>query len=139
MKYLLTALICLFLLVCVPNATAENGRTWPVQEQVRTWSAGDLIAVGVICKDEDTILEIVNADVLDEQLVLMVMNNLIVTNMCISFPRPMMFLVQKALVQYTDHKGIKSLVLAVGNGDNDFLGWALANGRFVEKTRGMRI
>ena len=40
-----------------------------------TWSAGDLIAVGVICKDEDTILEIVNADVLDEQLVLMVMNN----------------------------------------------------------------
>jgi hypothetical protein len=51
----------------------------------------------------------------------------------------MMFLVQNALVQYTDHKGIKSLALAVGNADNDFLGWALANGKFVEKTRDIGI
>ena len=139
MKYLLTSLICLFLLVCVPNATAENGRTWPVQEQVQTWSAGDIIQVGVLCKNEDTILEIVNADIKSEKDVLLQINESLIEGVCVTFPMPTMFIVIKALVHYKDHIERESVVLGVANADRNFLGWTLANGKFVEKIKGQII
>ena len=130
MKYLLTALICLLLLVCVPNATAENSRTW---------SAGDLIAVGLICKDEDTILEIVNADIKSEKDALLQMNESLMKGVCIGFPMPAMFLVIKALVHYKDHRGRASVVLGIGNADRAFVGWALGHGEYVKSKKGNSI
>jgi hypothetical protein len=123
MKYLMIALISVFIsLVCVPSATADNSREW---------SAGDIIQVGVLCKDEDTILEIVNADIKSERDVLLQMNQSILKGVCISFSMPAMFIVIKALVHYKDHRKRESVVLGVGNADRDFVGWALANGKFV--------
>ena len=90
MKYLMIALLSVFIsLVCVNSAAAENSREW---------SDGDLIQVGVICKDEDTIIEIVNADIKSEREVLMQMNQSIVEGVCVAFPMPAMFIVIKALV-----------------------------------------
>ena len=131
MKFLLIALLSVFIsLVCVNSAAAENSREW---------SDGDLIQVGVICKDEDTIIEIVNADIKSEREVLMQMNQSIVEGVCVAFPMPAMFIVIKALVHYKDHVERESVVLGVGNADRNFLGWALANGKFVEKIKGQRI
>ena len=130
MKYLMTALICLCMLVLASNAAAEHPRVW---------EKGDIIQVGVLCKDEDTILEIVNADIKSEKDVLLQMNESIVETVCISFPMPVMFIVIKALVHYKDHRGRDSVVLGIGNGDRDFVGWALGNGKFVEKIKGQRI
>jgi len=130
MKYLLATLMSVFLLVCAPSAAAENNREW---------SNGDLIQVGVLCKDEDTILEIVNADIKSEKDVLLQMNESLIEGVCIGFPMPAMFIVIKALVHYKDHRGRDSVVLGIGNGDRDFVGWALGNGKFVEKIKGQRI
>ena len=125
------ALLSVFIsLVCVNSAAAENSREW---------SDGDLIQVGVICKDEDTIIEIVNADIKSEREVLMQMNQSIVEGVCVAFPMPAMFIVIKALVHYKDHVERESVVLGVGNADRNFLGWALANCKFVEKIKGQRI
>jgi hypothetical protein len=117
-------------LVCVNSAAAENSREW---------SVGDLIQVGVICKDEDTILEVVNADIKSEKDVLLQMNESIVETVCISFPMPVMFIVIKALVHYKDHRGRESVVLGVGNAERVFIGWALANGEFVKSKKGNSI
>ena len=127
MKYLMIALLSVFIsLVCVNSAAAENSREW---------SDGDLIQVGVICKDEDTIIEIVNADIKSEREVLMQMNQSIVEGVCVAFPMPAMFIVIKALVHYKDHVERESVVLGVGNADQDFLGWVLATGKFVSEKK----
>ena len=131
MKYLMIALLSVFIsLVCVNSAAAENSREW---------SVGDLIQVGVICKDEDTILEVVNADIKSERDVLMQMNESIVEGFCVGFPMPTMFIVLKALVHYKDHRGRESVVLGVGNGERVFFGWALANGEFVKNKKDISI
>ena len=126
MKYLMTALMSAFLLVCAPSVAADNSREW---------TAGDLISVGLVCKDEKSILEIVHADVKSEELVLMTMSQSIMMGVCISFEGSMRFLVQRALVHYKDHAGRASVVLGVGNADQDSLGWVLATGKFVSEKK----
>ena len=126
MKYLLATLMSVFLLVCAPSAVAYNDREW---------TAGDLISVGLVCKDEKSILEIVHADVKSEELVLMTMSQSIMMGVCITFEGAMRFLVQKALVHYKDHAGRASVVLGVGNADQDSLGWVLATGKFVSEKK----
>ena len=126
MKYLMTALMSAFLLVCAPSAVAYNDREW---------TAGDLISVGLVCRDEESILEIVQADVKSEELVVVTMNQSLMMGVCISFEGAMRFLVQKALVHYKDHAGRASIVLGVGNADQDFLGWVLATGKFVSEKK----
>ena len=126
MKYLLATLMSVFLLVCAPSAVAYNDREW---------TAGDLISVGLVCKDEKSILEIVHADVKSEELVLMTMSQSIMMGVCVTFEGAMRFLVQKALVHYKDHAGRASVVLGVGNADQDSLGWVLATGKFVSEKK----
>ena len=126
MKYLLATLMSVFLLVCAPSAVAYNDREW---------TAGDLISVGLVCKDEKSILEIVRADVTSEELVLMTMSQSIMMGVCVTFEGAMRFLVQKALVHYKDHAGRASVVLGVGNADQDSLGWVLATGKFVSEKK----
>ena len=130
MKYLMTAMICLCMLLCIPNAAAENRKKW---------SDGDIIQVGVLCKDEDTILEIVNSDIKSEKDALLQMNESLMKGVCIGFPMPAMFIVIKALVHYKDHRKRESVVLGVGNADRDFVGWALGNGKFVVSKKGNSI
>ena len=126
MKYLMTALMSAFLLVCAPSVAADNDREW---------SAGDLISVGLVCRDEESILKIVRADVTSEELVLMAMNQSIMMGVCVTFEGAMRFLVQKALVHYKDHAGRASIVLGIGNSNQDFLGWVLATGKFVSEKK----
>jgi len=130
MKYLMTAMICLCMLLCIPNAAAENRKKW---------SDGDIIQVGVLCKDEDTILEIVNADIKSEKDALLQMNESLMKGVCIGFPMPAMFLVIKALVHYKDHRGRPSVVLGIGNADRAFVGWALGHGEYVKSKKGNSI
>jgi len=130
MKYLMTALICLCMLVLASNAAAEHPRVW---------EKGDIIQVGVLCKDEDTILEIVNADIKSEKDALLQMNESLMKGVCIGFPMPAMFLVIKALVNYKDHRGRPSVVLGIGNADRAFVGWALGHGEYVKSKKGNSI
>ena len=73
----------------------------------REWTVGDLISVGLVC----------------------------MMGVCISFEGSMRFLVQRALVHYKDHAGRASVVLGVGNADQDSLGWVLATGKFVSEKK----
>ena len=130
MKYLMTALICLCMLLFIPNAAADVKKVW---------EKGDIIQVGVLCKDEDTILEIVNADIKSEKDALLQMNKSLMKGACIGFPMPAMFIVINALVHYKDHIGRPSVVLGIGNGNRDFVGWALGHGEYVKSKKGNSI
>ena len=99
------------------------------------WSKGDYVTALIVCRDEESILEIVQADVTSEELVLMTMSQSIMMGVCISFEGSMRFLVQRALVHYKDHAGRASVVLGVGNADQDSLGWVLATGKFVSEKK----
>jgi len=124
MRYLIAALVTLMVLACIPNAAAQE---WPAKKD---WYKGDIVATAVICKDEETILQVVNADMKSEEAVILTMNKLIRAEVCAGFPQPIMFLVDKALLHYKDHKDRPSVVLGVVNGDRKFLGWILVAGIF---------
>ena len=100
-----------------------------------TWGVGEPMAVQVICKDEDTIIDIVNADMKGESLVVFTINQKVMVQDCLAFPTPILFYVMGALVHYKDHLDRHSVALKLGNAAGDKLGWALAPGRFDKKNK----
>ena len=99
----------------------------------KIWKNGDIIASKVICKTEDAILELTNADMKGpESNVMVVITDLVENRQCTAFPFPLRFLVTKALVHYKDHKKIPSVILGVNAGNGDWVGWLIATGRYRE-------
>ena len=95
-----------------------------------TWGVGEPMAVQVICKDEDTIIDIVNADMKGESLVVFTINQKVMVQDCLAFPTPILFYVMGALLHYRDHLDRQSVVIRLGNKNGNQLGWALAPGKF---------
>ena len=94
------------------------------------WGVGEPIAVQVICRDEDTIIDIVNADIRAEQLVVLMINEKVSEGECIAFPAPLLFFVQDALLHYRDHIDRQSCALRVMNKRGIVMGYSLAPGKF---------
>jgi hypothetical protein len=93
------------------------------------------MSVNLICKDEETILDIVNSDMISFEHAMLEINHKISENVCIIPNRngsSFSVIVLEALVHYVDYKGDKNVVLSVKNMAGTFLGWVVGVGIFVE-------
>mgnify|MGYP004407185539 FL=1 len=125
MKFLLTATIILIGLMFPQIALSEH------EKKQKTWTDGDLITTRVLCKTEDAILELTNADMKGpETLVMMVIGTLVEDEQCVALPFPVTFKVTKSLVEYTDFSKRPSVVLGAVAQNGDWVGWILAAGTF---------
>ena len=95
-----------------------------------TWGVGEPIGVQALCADEDTMIDIVNADMKFEELVINTINLKVASGACLTFPSPMMLFVQDRFLSYKDHSDRHSVALKVMNGFGRFMGYCLAPGRF---------
>ena len=103
------------------------------EKRQKTWTNGDLITTRVLCKTEDAILELTNADMKGpETLVMMVIGTLVEDEQCTALPFPVTFKVTKSLVEYKDFSKHPSVVLGTVAQNGDWVGWVLAAGTFEE-------
>ena len=125
MKYLLMVAAILIGLMFPQIALSEH------EKRQKTWTNGDLITTRVLCKTEDAILELTNADMKGpETLVMMVIGTLVEDEQCVALPFPVTFKVTKSLVEYTDFSKRPSVVLGAVAQNGDWVGWILAAGTF---------
>jgi len=124
MKYLLTALIFMSLLICIPNAASADTS--------KVWMKGETIAIVTICKDEESILKIVKADTISEEEVLARMFALTRLNHCIGLPMPLPFYVRSLFIEYKDFEQRPSVVLSVAyvTEPDEHIGFVLAEGTY---------
>jgi len=123
MKYLMTALICLCMLLCIPNAAADANKVW---------EKGATIVTSYVCKDENTIMKVVEADIKSEEEVLAIMYALSKLKYCVGLPTPLPFYVLDLLVEYKDFKKVNTVVLSVARATkpDTHLGYVLAEGTY---------
>ena len=123
MKYLTAALISVFLLVCIPNAAADANRVW---------KKGDTIITSYVCRDQKSIMKIVEADTKSEEEVLAIMYVLTGLRHCAAIPMPLPFYVLDFLVDYTDFRKINTVVVSIAKitEPNTHVGYVLAEGTY---------
>ena len=123
MKYLMTALICLCMLLCIPNAAADANRVW---------EKGATIVTSYVCRDEKAIMKLVKADMKSEKEVLASMYALTSLNRCVGLPMPLPFYVLDLLVEYKDFRKINTLVFSVAKvtEPDTHIGFVLAEGTY---------
>ena len=123
MKYLMTALICLCMLLFIPNAAADANRVW---------KKGDTIITSYVCRDQKSIMKIVEADTKSEEEVLAIMYVLTGLRHCAAIPMPLPFYVLDFLVDYTDFRKINTVVVSIAKitEPNTHVGYVLAEGTY---------
>jgi len=123
MKYLMTALVCLCVLLCIPNAAADANKVW---------EKGATIVTSYVCKDENTIMKVVEADIKSEEEVLAIMYALSKLKYCVGLPTPLPFYVLDLLLEYKDFKKVNTVVLSVARATkpDTHLGYVLAEGTY---------
>jgi len=123
MKYLMTALVCLCMLLCIPNATADANKVW---------EKGATIVTSYVCRDENTIMKVVEADIKSEEEVLARIYALTKLRDCVGLPMPLPFYVLGLLVEYKDYKKVNTLVFSVAKvtKPDTHLGYVLAEGTY---------
>ena len=109
------------------NATADHQET---VDYKRTWTIGDLIQTAIICKDEDSIIKLINADMISVEDVLSTITDLVDEGDCVKLERPFIFLVQSQFLEYFDFLDRPSVALGVESPatKGKFLGFVLAPG-----------
>ncbi len=128
MKYLIATMMTMLLLVLPCNATADHQDSPP--DFKRTWAIGDLIATAVVCKDEESIVKVINADMISVEEVLSTITNLVDEGDCVNLIRPVFFTVQSQFLEYFDFLDRPSVALGVESPatKGKFLGFVLAPG-----------
>ena len=123
MKYLMTALVCLCMLLCIPNAAADANRVW---------EKGATIVTSYVCRDEKAIMKIVEADTKSEEEVLARMYALRSLRHCAAIPMPLPFYVLDFLVDYTDFRKINTVVVSIAKitEPDTHIGFVLAEGTY---------
>ena len=123
MKYLMTALVCLCMLLCIPNAAADANRVW---------EKGATIVTSYVCRDEKSIMKVVEADMKNEEEVRAKIYALASLNLCVGLPMPLPFYVLDLLVEYKDFRKINTLVFSVAKvtEPDTHIGFVLAEGTY---------
>ena len=123
MKYLMTALVCLCMLLLIPNAAADANRVW---------KKGDTIVTSYVCIDEKAIMKIVEADTKSEEEVLAIMYVLTGLRHCVGLPMPLPFYVLDLLADYKDFRKINTAVFSVAKitEPDTHIGFVLAEGTY---------
>ena len=119
----MAALISVFLLVCIPNAAADANRVW---------KKGDTIITSYVCRDQKSIMKIVEADTKSEEEVLAIMYVLTGLRHCAAIPMPLPFYVLDFLVDYTDFRKINTVVVSIAKitEPDTHVGYVLAEGTY---------
>ena len=120
-------MMIMLLLVLPYNATAEHELS---PDYKRTWTIGDFIQTAVICKDEESIVKVINADMTSVEEVLSTVTDLVEEGDCVNLIRPVIFTVQSQFVEYFDFLDRPSVALGVESPvtKGKFLGFVLAPG-----------
>jgi hypothetical protein len=111
------------MLLCIPNATADANKVW---------EKGATIVTSYVCKDENTIMKVVAADIKSEEEVLARIYALTKLRDCVGLPMPLPFYVLGLLVEYKDYKKVNTLVFSVAKvtKPDTHLGYVLAEGTY---------
>ena len=123
MKYIMTALVCLCMLLLIPNAAADANRVW---------ERGDTIVTSYVCRDEKAIMKLVKSDMKSEKEVLASMYALTELNRCVGLPMPLPFYVLDLLADYKDFRKINPAVFSVAKitEPDTHIGFVLAEGTY---------
>ena len=101
------------------------------EKESKVWVEGDIIATKVLCRTEDAILELINADMKGpESHVMMVVGALVADGQCTALPFPIRFMITKSLLEYKDFKKRPSVALGAVAQNGDWVGWIIAAGTF---------
>lgn len=77
------------------------------------WKVGDSIAIYVLCRYEEDIMNVVKADMISGDSVIGLINSFIAYERCIVFPKIAHFRVKEIIVNYKDFRSRPSCVLKV--------------------------
>ena len=91
------------------------------------WEDGEDIGVAALCRDKNTIMDLAQADKLDEALVTERFASFASNGLCVTFDKHSPFTVVKTIYNYEDFKGQNSFVLeVVSNFIFGFRGYVMA-------------
>jgi hypothetical protein len=99
-KFLIFILVSGFLVTCSVAVYAKE-----------KWNTGDTVAVFLVCKDEDDILDIAYADSQSREKYISTINEKKQEGFCVTYAPPIVLYVQKVIVSYKDHKKRENCVL----------------------------
>tara|TARA_A100001011_G_C13841418_1_gene647110 strand:+ start:191 stop:544 length:354 start_codon:yes stop_codon:yes gene_type:complete len=111
------------MLLFIPNAAADANRVW---------KKGDTIITSYVCRDQKSIMKIVEADTKSEEEVLAIMYVLTGLRHCAAIPMPLPFYVLDFLVDYTDFRKINTVVVSIAKitEPDIHVGYVLAEGTY---------
>tara|TARA_B100000029_G_scaffold33525_1_gene31768 strand:+ start:158 stop:526 length:369 start_codon:yes stop_codon:yes gene_type:complete len=113
------------------------GVLWPTnvssqkQEYSYEWKKGDSVTVAIICRTEEDIMKVLEADTKSEEETLAKMYALTAIRKCLQLPMPLPFYVMGVFVEYKDFADRPSVVLAISRHDmkEKLFGYVIAAGK----------
>ncbi len=124
MKYLLMVLMMIGVL-WPTNVSSQK------QEYSYEWKKGDSVTVAIICRTEEDIMKVLEADTKSEEETLAKMYALTAIRKCLQLPMPLPFYVMGVFVEYKDFADRPSVVLAISRHDmkEKLFGYVIAAGK----------
>jgi hypothetical protein len=124
MKYLLMVLMMIGLL-WPTNVSSQNMKGYDYE-----WKKGDSVTVSIICRTEEDIMKVLQADTKSEEDTLARMYALTAIRKCMQLPMPLPFYVMGVFVEYKDFADRPSVVLAISRHDmkEKLFGYVIAAG-----------
>ena len=125
MKYLLMVLMMVGLL-WPTNVSSQNMRGYDY-----AWKKGDSVTVSIICRTEEDIMKVLQADTKSEEETLARMYALASVRKCYQLPMPLPFYVLGVYVEYKDYADRPSVVLSIARVDKkeELFGYIIAAGK----------
>ena len=113
------------------------GVLWPTnvssqkQEYSYEWKKGDSVTVAIVCRTEEDIMKVLQADTKSEEETLARMYALTAIRKCLQLPMPLPFYVMGVFVEYKDYADRPSVVLAISRHDmkEKLFGYVIAAGK----------
>ena len=113
------------------------GVLWPTnvssqkQEYSYEWKKGDSVTVAIVCRTEEDIMKVLEADTKSEEETLARMYALTAIRKCLQLPMPLPFYVMGVLIEYKDFADRPSVVLVISRHDmkEKIFGYVIAAGK----------
>ena len=113
------------------------GLLWPTnvssqnREYSYEWKKGDSVTVAIVCRTEEDIMKVLQADTKSEEETLARMYALTAIRKCLQLPMPLPFYVMGVLIEYKDFADRPSVVLAISRHDmkEKLFGYVIAAGK----------
>ena len=107
------------------NVSSQNMKGYDYE-----WKKGDSVTVSIICRTEEDIMKVLQADTKSEEETLARMYALTAIRKCMQLPMPLPFYVKEVFVEYKDFADRPSVILEIARADKkeDTFGYVIAAG-----------